>query len=522
MADAPYNGARIGSVRVKDGLQNFAARIGLGTDNQMSASTYALNPITRNRQLLDNMYRSSWIVRNAVGTIADDMTRAGIEIQGSTEPEDIDTLQNALRRLNVWGAIAQGVRWGRLYGGAIGVMLLDGQSMSTPLRIETVQQDQFRGLLILDRWLVQPSMTNFVQELGPDLGKPEYYRLSVSDRSLPHGDIHHSRVIRFEGDDLPYYQRQAEMGWGMSIVEPLYERLVAFDSVTLGTAQMVYRAHLRTLRIKNLRNSIATGGKAYEAQIAQLDLIRRYQSMEGLTLLDSEDEFNSLTYTFGGLPDVMMQMAQQVAGAIGTPLVKLFGMSPAGFSTGETDLRSYYDNIHLRQERTLRAPVGRMLDVLYRSELGAQPVDDFGFDFQPLWGLSDQEKAAIANQDATTIVSTEAAGIIPRSVALKELRQSGRTTGTFTNITDELIEEAEQQEAEPALPAVPLPEDGSQEVPGEAGEPGADNDDSPDSAGTVGDPPSWLRMGGMKAPSTPAAPRLSGMPGGLRMPGMPR
>jgi hypothetical protein len=201
---------------------------------------------------------------------------------------------------------------------------------------------------------------------------------------------------------------------------------------------------------------------------------------------------------------MIIQMSQQIAGAISTPVVKLFGMSPAGFSTGETDLRSYYDNIKLRQERQLRRPCGTMLDVLYRSELGRPPEDDFGFEFQPLWGLSDSEKSTIANQDANTIVSAEGAGIIPRSVALKELRETGRVTGTFTNISDELIEEAEQQEAEPALPAVPLPDEESEEVPGVAGEAGVEKPEpANDDPGTVGEAPAWLKMNNMRLGNMP-------------------
>ena len=160
-----------------------------------------------------------------------------------------------------------------------------------------------------------------------------------------------------EGNDLPYYQRQAEMGWGMSVVETFHDRLVAFDSVTLGMAQLVYKAHLRSLKMKDLRKNIATGGKPFEAALAQVDMIRRFQSNEGLTLLDAEDDMSAISYTFSGLSDVIIQMSQQIAGAIDMPIVKLFGMSPSGFSTGETDLRSYNDNIHLAQERDLRHPM---------------------------------------------------------------------------------------------------------------------------------------------------------------------
>ena len=53
---------------------------------------------------------------------------------------------------------------------------------------------------------------------------------------------------------------------------------MAFDSTTLGMAQMVYKAHLRTLKMKDLRKNIAAGGPAYAAALANVDLIRRYQS----------------------------------------------------------------------------------------------------------------------------------------------------------------------------------------------------------------------------------------------------
>ena len=36
-------------------------------------------------------------------------------------------------------------KWSRLYGGAIAVLLIDGQRFNTPQRIETVTRDKFEG-----------------------------------------------------------------------------------------------------------------------------------------------------------------------------------------------------------------------------------------------------------------------------------------------------------------------------------------------------------------------------------------
>jgi hypothetical protein len=68
-----------------------------------------------------------------------------------------------------------------------------------------------------------------------------------------------------DGIELPYWQKMAENYWGLSVIEPLYDRLIAFDSTSQGAAQLVYRAHLRTLYIEKLRELIAFGGEAYTA-----------------------------------------------------------------------------------------------------------------------------------------------------------------------------------------------------------------------------------------------------------------
>ncbi|MFX8211283.1 phage portal protein, partial [Acinetobacter baumannii] len=79
----------------------------------------------------------------------------------------------------------------------------------------------------------------------------------------------YSRVIRLEGDDLPYYQRIAENGWGLSVLEPLWDRLIAFDSASVGAGQLVYKAHLRTYSVDGLRNIIAAGGDALKGLMSQ-------------------------------------------------------------------------------------------------------------------------------------------------------------------------------------------------------------------------------------------------------------
>lgn len=432
--------------RTADSFANFAARTGIGTGNLTDAGGYDFNFITRQRTGLEAAYRGSWIIGAAVDHAADDMTSGGIDFGGDVKPEDVEAMQAGMRDLQIWQQLGHTIRWGRLYGSAVALMLIDGQDMATPLDLDTIKPGQFKGLYVMDRWMLNPTMSETIQELGPSLGQPKFYDVMQNSQIVDgRWRIHHTRLVRFDGVKLPYQQWLTENMWGMSIIERIFDRVQAFDSTTAGVAQLVFKSYLRTWKIKELRSLIASGGPMLEGVIKQIDFVRQYQSNEGITVIDAEDEFETQEYTFGGLDAVLEQFSQQVAGAIEEPIVRLFGQSPGGLnSTGESDLRTYYDVNKKRQETHLRQPLTLVLDVLARSVLG-RPLDKgFTFEFRSLWKPTEEQKADIGNKTTQSVVGAYEAGVVERSVALKELKANSDVTGLWANISDEDIAEAEE------------------------------------------------------------------------------
>jgi len=430
-----------------DSFQNLQARLGTGSGNIGDASGYVQsNLITRMPRQLEFMYRGSWIVGAVVDSVADDMTRQGVDFGTAIDPDIGLAMQARQDDLQLWTGISDTIKWARLYGGAIGVMQIDGQDLSTPLDVKTIGKDQFLGVLPLSRWELNPNTTDLVTNMGASVGKPEIYTVGPNATALQNKEIHHTRVMRIEGIKLPYFQRLAEQGWGLSVIERMYDRLLAYDSSTTGAAQLVFKAYLRTLKVEGLRDILARGGAVFDALVNNVEMIRQFQSTEGLTLIDTKDEFEALTYTFAGLNDLLLGFGQQISGATQIPLVRLFGQSPAGLNaTGDSDIRNYYDTIKSRQETDLRAPVNLIMDCLYRSVTGKSPPAGFRPQFNPCWQLSESEKAEIAKNVGDTVGAAYNDQIISRSVALKELKQSAETTGVFSNITDADITEAENE-----------------------------------------------------------------------------
>jgi len=441
---------KFSNIFTADGFQNFAARLGLGAGSQNDQSTYGFDFLSRDRVKLEAMYRSSWVVGQVVDVVAEDMTREGVNLRGLDDPSDAEEIQKAMDDLEIWNELTNVIKWGRLYGGAIAVMLIDGQNVSTPLNIDTVGKDSFKGLMVLDRWLVQPTLQDLVSEYGPDFGMPKYYDVIADSLGLSNQRIHHSRVIRFDGVDLPYWQRVAENLWGQSVIERLMDRLIAFDSTTTGIAQLVYKAHLRTYKVKDLRKMIGMGGAGLTNLVKQIEHIRLWQSNEGMTLMDAEDTFETHSYSFAGLDAVMLQFGQQLSGASQIPLVRLFGQSPSGMNaTGESDLSNYYDNINQQQERRMRTGLGKLLRIVSLSTLGKTLPDSFTFDFASLWQIDDVQKADIATKVTDAVCKAEEQGLISTQAAMKELRQSSEITGIYSNITDADIESADDEVPKP-------------------------------------------------------------------------
>ena len=493
MADKPHiflsqHGAVPFVSRTHDSYQNFLTHVGQGTGNVLDGSRYGFHPVTRNRLQMEWAYRGSWICGKAVDSVAEDMTREGVSITTDDKPQRVQKLEKEVARLRVWSSLCNVARWSRLHGGAIGYLMIEGQKADEPLNLESITKGQFRGILPLDRWIAIPNLNELVgarggafnaDELGPRFGEPRYYEtVTDSNTGVPRLKIHYTRTIRLEGVPLPHNQRMSENLWGQSVLERLWDRLIAFDSTTVGAAQLVNKAHLRTVSIEDLRSLITIGGKGMQALLAHINMMRVMQTNEGITLIDAKDKFEAHQYTFTGLDQILLQFGQQLSGALDIPLVRLFGQSPAGLNaTGESDWRTYHEGIKGRQQEALGPGVELVYNIAYRSTFGGAPPASFELDFKPLYLLTDEQKAQTAEADARSIAELYDKQIYTRGQALRELRASSRITGRGASVTDEEIEQADDDEKE-ARANAPSPEELAQagQIPGQRpGEPAQPN-----------------------------------------------
>ena len=431
--------------RALDAFSNVLARLGAGTPNLLEGTEYSLQRMSRDFNTLNALYRESWIVRRIIDVIPADMLKNWITITSGLDPDVEKRLSLTLRRTQLIDKLKRGMQWGRLYGGALGVMLVkhQGYDLSQPLQLDWIMPGDFAGLLIFDRWNgVNPSSELIEDISDPDYGFPKYY--TVTD---PAGGgsvkIHHSRVVRFTGNTLPFWEEIAEMQWGASVVESIFDELRKRDNVSWNIAQLTFMANIRVLKMQDLGQLLAATDNESQAELLRtLEAQNMLLNNMGMQVMDAADGLETHQYTFGGLADCYQQFIMDISGAAEIPVTRLFGRSPSGLNaTGESDLQNYYDMIAEKQESYLRPILNKVLPPFIISTLGSLP-DDFDFEFDPVAEPSDKERADLAKCGTDNVVAAYNAGLISQRTALKELKQQSERTGVWTNITDEDIERA--------------------------------------------------------------------------------
>lgn len=431
--------------RALDAFSNVLARLGAGTPNLLEGTEYSLQRMSRDFNTLNALYRESWIVRRIIDVIPADMLKNWITITSGLNPDVEKRLSLTLRRTQLIDKLKRGMQWGRLYGGALGVMLVkhQGYDLSQPLQLDWIMPGDFAGLLIFDRWNgVNPSSELIEDISDPDYGFPKYY--TVTD---PAGGgsvkIHHSRVIRFTGNTLPFWEEIAEMQWGASVVESVFDELRKRDNVSWNIAQLTFMANIRVLKMQDLGQLLAATDNESQAELLRtLEAQNMLLNNMGMQVMDAADGLETHQYTFGGLADCYQQFIMDISGAAEIPVTRLFGRSPSGLNaTGESDLQNYYDMIAEKQESYLRPILNKVLPPFIISTLGSLP-DDFDFEFDPVAEPTDKERADLAKCGTDNVVAAYNAGLISQRTALKELKQQSERTGVWTNITDEDIERA--------------------------------------------------------------------------------
>lgn len=376
-----------------DKLVNLVANLGTERD-KASGSVYG--PVVMSDIELSNAYRGAWLPRKIVDIPPLDATRRWRGWQATKE--QIEKIEAEEKRLDLRRKVKQAMTRGRLFGGAALFIGTGERDASQPLNPERIQAGGIKYLTVMNRRQLSP--TELEQDpQSPLFGKPKAYRLAGSAI-----DIHPSRLVIFIGAEHPDPELAMgnEFGWGDSVLQAVFEAIKQSDATMANTASLVFEAKVDVIKIPDFMQQLQDPG--FEKRVLErIRLAATAKGINGALLLDKEEEYETKTASFGGLPDIIDRFLQAVAGAADIPATRLLGQAPSGMNaTGDSDLRNYYDRIQAIQELEMCPAMQLLDDCLLRSALGSRPAE-IHYIWKPLWQPTATEQSEINKRTADTI-----------------------------------------------------------------------------------------------------------------------
>lgn len=417
---------------ILDTLSNLVAGLFTAGD-KLAHDRFGLQ--MKERTELDAAYRGDWIARKVIDIPPFDMTREWRRWQADAAA--IAAIEAEEARLDVRRKAARALRMARLYGGAVLVLGLGDADPLQPLPAR-VAVGSLRYLHALSRWDVVAGPLA-LDVLSPGFLEPSWYEIASSGRSYVR--LHPSRVIRLQGAEVPDWRLHGTDGWGDSVLQAIWDALYHAGLAAQAIASMIHEARVDVISVPRLSENLTTENYA-KRLIERFTLSNRMKSINQTLLLDTDEKWDRKQTSFAQLPDVLDRYLQIAAGAADIPATRLLGQSPAGMNaTGESDLRNYYDRIAADQKVMLGPALARLDEVLIQSALGTRPPE-IHYDWMPLWGLSESERADVALKKAQATQIYAANALLPPAVLAKLVPNQLTEDGTYPGIEAAMAEHA--------------------------------------------------------------------------------
>lgn len=418
---------------IKDALTSLVNGLGLVGQDKAASTSYVL-PLWTDDQL-SIMYRSSWLAKKITNIPALDAFRNWRNWQA--EDADITKIEEEEKRLDLKRKLMEVRIKARLFGGAALYMSTGESDVSVPLDPKRIQQGGLKFVNVMPRrFLNAGSLVNDTE--SEYFGKPEYYELANSGGNVR---IHPSRLVIFKGEMLPDEELGAATvtGWGDSVLLSTLEAVKNVDATAANIASLVFEAKVDIIKIPDLMASL--NDPAYEKELLRrFSLANVAKGNNSVLLLDGEEEHESKATSFQTLPDILREFMVLVSGAADIPMTRLLGQSPAGLSsTGESDLRNYYDRVKSMQTLEIDPDTRILNECLIGSALGSRPADIY-YEWASLWQTTDKERAEIGKLNVEIITGLYNTNLYPPEA----LAKSGANMLTENSVMPGLIDEIEE------------------------------------------------------------------------------
>jgi phage-related protein (TIGR01555 family) len=254
--------------------------------------------------------------------------------------------------------------------------------------------------------------------MSVSFGMPDHYQF-VNTTS----PIHKERLIRFEGTELPIYERQRNLWYSDSVLIPLMQQIDNFHTTSYAAAQMVQEANTDVIKVQGLANILASE-EGTNAMLTRFTSWKSIKSVFGVSILDGDEDFDQKKIQLSGVKDLIWEYLKMVAASVSIPATRFLSSSPDGMNaTGESDLVNYIETLQ-GLHKDIFVPRLGIVDRLLAAHYNI-PEESFKYEWNCIFPESAAQKAERHAKKSEGIALLTDSGILSRESALEELKDYG-------------------------------------------------------------------------------------------------
>ena len=450
-----------------DGYVNMMTRYGTQKD---ASEQYKFVPEDAvPDELLTMYYEGNGLFAKIIDTPAEEAIKHGFELKDVSDQAVEDFYTEALDELDWEETAMTAIKWARLFGGSLAVMLInDGRGLDEPLDWRHIQSiDDIR---VFDRSVIQPDYTTLFNydprdpfsTRGSRLGLPEYYQIFSKYGSFT---VHDSRCLVFQNGILPENTTNSIYQlWGVPEYIRLHRAIRDAEVAHRSAPKMLDRSVQPIYKMQNLAAELATE-EGESKVLRRLQVIDMARGLLNSLVIDAEGEdYDFKTFQFSGINDVVSASCNMLSALSNIPQTILFGQAVGGMSsTDDTSMENYYNYVERIQRRMLKSNLRYLLSIIFQAGLATGEVDEvpkIKIKFNPLWSLSDVEQADLEQKrEQTKFTRAQTAQIYVNMQAIdpSEVRQKLADSEEFD--VEAMLDEYDDDELFPEQIATENPVD---------------------------------------------------------------
>lgn len=395
-----------------------------------------------------------WLVLKACGMPGEDAVRHGFDLNLPDEEDATETAKKITKTdksFRLHQNLVEANLFNNIFGIRAVLFLVDSDDQDyyeKPFNIDAVKKGCYKGISQIDPLWMAPVLSNAASR---DPSSQDFYDPTwwiVQGRR-----IHKSHFVFLRGDHVADILKPTYLYGGVSLVQKIFEHVYDAERISAEAPRLAMAKRTTTLKVDSAK-------MAFNEQSFMKRLMRwiHYRDNFSVKVLGKDEDLQESDTSLGDLDTVIMGQYQIVAGVAKMPAFKLLGTSPKGFSTGDSELISYHEELETIQSVRMTPILERHYELLTKSMFGKVIAVEIAW--RPVASMSAEQQATVNKSKVDSDSALVNIGAISPDEVRDRLR---RDTASGYMISDE-PEEVDPIFGEAPGPQAQTPEQAAQQT----------------------------------------------------------